>query len=260
MAEGVLVCHKIGSFPIGQRMTDGYVNATLLCQACGRFVADYLRLDNTKSFMATLSETMGIPIVSLVETREGRNGGTWVHPRVAIHLAQWCSPRFAVLVSQWVLDWMTKGLAPVKQTRLPVYVKRLSLAWKMQMCVPDGYWTVFDKCSNLLILVECDLKIPVDTFDLLDGSVGIRWAKHRQGQMWAGERIPFTHIFPDKRGSQQAWAYLLQELPHFEKWLRGTYVSEHLPKYLDEKYALPIPARQLLSRVAPKTLVNARDN
>ena len=41
---------------------------------------------------------------------EGR--GTWVHPDVAIHLAQWCSPKFAVQVSRWVREWMTSGALP----------------------------------------------------------------------------------------------------------------------------------------------------
>ena len=31
--------------------------------------------------------------------------GTWVHPRVAIHLAGWLSQEFEVLVTGWVADW-----------------------------------------------------------------------------------------------------------------------------------------------------------
>jgi len=31
--------------------------------------------------------------------------GTWVHPRVAIHVAQWISPQFAVKVTEWVEEW-----------------------------------------------------------------------------------------------------------------------------------------------------------
>ena len=32
--------------------------------------------------------------------------GTWVHPKVALNLAQWCSPAFAVKVTDWLYDWM----------------------------------------------------------------------------------------------------------------------------------------------------------
>jgi len=52
------------------------------------------------------------------------------------------------------------------------YAKRVSLGF--QMAEPEGYFTVFHKSSNLLIYVEMEMKIPVNQFDLLDGSVGIR--------------------------------------------------------------------------------------
>ena len=80
---------------------------------------------------------------------------------------------------------------------------------------------------------------------LLDGSVGAHWSNYRKGKPWAGERVNYTHIFPDKRGEQQAWAYPLQELPEFERWLRAVYTSRHMPRYLDSKYKLPVPAATL---------------
>jgi KilA domain-containing protein len=244
--------YRVGSFPVGQRVTDGYVNATVLCRAASKHVGDYIRLDSTSAFLSELSDTMGIPIVSLVESREGKNGGTWVHPRVAIHLSQWCSPKFAVLVTQWVLDWITEGKPPTPTLpvlKLPVYVNRLSLAAKMQLCIPDGFWTVFDKCSNLLILVEMDLRMPVDRYDLLDGSVGIHWSKHRAGKPWIGQRRTYQHIFPDRRMGCKAWAYEVKELPYFESWLKGVYVNQHLPIYLESKYRTEVPVRILLGRV-----------
>jgi hypothetical protein len=72
--------------------------------------------------------------------------------------------------------------------------------------VPEGYWTVFDKCRNLLILVECDLCLPVERYDLLDGSVGWHWAKYRLNKPWAGERKTYDHTFPDRRGVRAAAA------------------------------------------------------
>ena len=51
---------------------------------------------------------MRIRISELVQSAKGGNPelqGTWVHPYVAIHLAQWLSPRFAVQVSKWVYEW-----------------------------------------------------------------------------------------------------------------------------------------------------------
>jgi len=53
---------------------------------------------------------MGIPISELIQSFKGgraENQGTWVHPDIAINLAQWLSPKFAVQVSRWVREWMS---------------------------------------------------------------------------------------------------------------------------------------------------------
>jgi KilA-N domain len=248
-----IVVRSIGHFPIGQRVTDGFINATVLCKACGKEWADFWRLKGTQEFIEALESDLGIPRSLLVQTVKGvttgmspKDQGTWVHPDIAVSLAQWCSPKFAVMVSRWVREWLTTGTAPVKATRLPVYVKRFQLAFRMQMTVPDGYWTVFDKCSNLLILVECDLKLPVDDLDLLDGSVGICYSRFRPGKEWAVEKKTYEHLFPDRRGIRKANAYSVSELPFFEQWLKNVYIQVHLPTYLESKYVLPMPAKELV--------------
>lgn len=98
-----------GSELILQRINDGYINATALCKACGKLFADYRRNSQTKAFLEALEASMGIPIDELIQTLmavPNDQRGTWVHPHVAIHLAQWASPTFAVQVSTWVYEWM----------------------------------------------------------------------------------------------------------------------------------------------------------
>lgn len=80
---------------ISQRVTDGYINATAMCRASGKLMGDYLRLSTTKAFLSELSSDMGIPISELVQSIRGSLPylqGAWVHPQVAINLAQWLSP------------------------------------------------------------------------------------------------------------------------------------------------------------------------
>lgn len=113
MSENI-ISYNHNSTLINQRYKDGYINLTAMSQAEGKLIADYLRLDTTKAFLEELSKTMGIPIVSLVEVKAGRNGGTWGHPQVAIHCGQWCSATFAVLVTRWVMTWMTTGQNPLQ--------------------------------------------------------------------------------------------------------------------------------------------------
>lgn len=90
---------QMSDIAVSQRIGDWYINATALCKANGKLIADYLRLDSTKEFLEDLSTDVGNPITELVQVVRGgypELQGTWVHPYIAINLAQWLSPKFAV--------------------------------------------------------------------------------------------------------------------------------------------------------------------
>ena len=120
----MLIEHQVGVEVVTQRPTDGYINATELCQRAGKLFGHYRENAQTEAFLQALSTDIGIPISVLVQTIKGgdyrKYQGTWVHPQVAMNLAQWLSPEFAVKVSQWVFDWMTSRVRP----DMPVHVKR----------------------------------------------------------------------------------------------------------------------------------------
>ncbi|NLD09822.1 MAG: KilA-N domain-containing protein, partial [Xanthomonadaceae bacterium] len=81
------LAREVNQIEIDQRINDGYVNATALCKASGKLIADYLRLDSTKEFLTELESDVGNPISELVQVVKGGNPqlqGTWVHPYVAI--------------------------------------------------------------------------------------------------------------------------------------------------------------------------------
>jgi hypothetical protein len=83
--------------------SDGMINATALCAAGNKLIADYLRLSNTKAYLEEIETNMGIPILELIKVNIGGHKGTWVHRKIGYHLAQWISPQFAVKVST-ILD------------------------------------------------------------------------------------------------------------------------------------------------------------
>jgi len=106
------ISHNFNDTKIKQRQSDGYLDATAMCKATGKLFADYRRLKVSQEFVEALSSDMVIPITELVQSVKGGNPesqGTWIHPQVAINLAQWCSPKFAVLVSKWVFELMKTG-------------------------------------------------------------------------------------------------------------------------------------------------------
>ncbi|MCW2309739.1 KilA-N domain-containing protein [Rhodobium gokarnense] len=111
-----IVIHPFHAARIEQRVEDGYLNATAMCKAAGKKFNDYARLDATSGFMSALSAEAGIPVSKLIQSVKGGSGpqGTWVHPKVAIHLAQWLSPEFAVWCTNVLFDWMGGKTVPVK--------------------------------------------------------------------------------------------------------------------------------------------------
>jgi hypothetical protein len=78
-----------------------------MCKAVNREFKHYNENSGTKASIAALSAEVGIPTSELIQSLRGcvpELQGTWVRPRVAMHLAQWASPEFAVVVSGWVWD------------------------------------------------------------------------------------------------------------------------------------------------------------
>lgn len=119
-----LIAREVDGEVIHLRTKDGYINATSMCKSAGKLLADYTRLKTTQDFFDELSRDMGIPISELIQSFKGgraENQGTWVHPDIAINLAQWLSPKFAVQVSRWVREWMSGERAPAE---LPIHLKR----------------------------------------------------------------------------------------------------------------------------------------
>jgi hypothetical protein len=84
---------------------DGYLHATLMCKAYDKLFADWYRLKSTKTLTEALSFDMGIPISNLIQSVRGGNitkQGTYIHPDLAVQLAQWLDPTFALFVSRLV--------------------------------------------------------------------------------------------------------------------------------------------------------------
>ncbi|MGK7898273.1 MAG: KilA-N domain-containing protein, partial [Xenococcus sp. (in: cyanobacteria)] len=104
---------------IHQRIIDGYINLNQMAEANGKRIDNWLQNQSTKNLLSEIERQQnklpGLP-GSLLEpliTIEGRDGGTWAHPDIAIQFAQWCNPAFALQVSRWVREWMTTGRNPL---------------------------------------------------------------------------------------------------------------------------------------------------
>lgn len=228
---------------ITQRDTDGYVNATEMCQANGKQVGDWLKTQDAKRYIDAISTITNIPVIDLVlkikpDINKGIAPATWVHPKLAIKLARWISVDFELWCDEHIRTLITTGQTQIIQpTPEPQPIQAYTIRVKsfFENTVPAGYWCVFVESSHLLIWVEQKLKLPVAQYDLLDGSIGAHWAKYRQGKEWADERIKFPYKFPDGRRCHP-WCYPDQELLEFRKFANGIYKNELMPVYLESKY------------------------
>ena len=245
-----LIEHKLENTAIHQRARDGYVNATAMCKAVGKKFNDYTRLGTTKEFLAELSSATGIPVAELIQTLMGGEAttqGSWVHPDVAIHLAQWCSPKFAVAVSKWVREWLTGSSRP---TNLPYHVQRYMAN---RSAVPITHFSMLNEMLFALIapLESAGYTIPDDMVpDISAGRMFCKWLRDEKGidtdslptyrHQYEDGRVVYPKLYPNE--------VLADFRQHFhDVWLpqkAATYFRERDPKalpYLPKIEALAPP-------------------
>jgi hypothetical protein len=101
---------------VNQRVADGYVNLNQMAKATDKRIDNWMRLQETTSLLREFSEDPIYAGSQPLVTLEGRTGGTWAHPDIALQFAQWCNPGFALQVSRWIREWMTTGRNPLADT------------------------------------------------------------------------------------------------------------------------------------------------
>lgn len=75
---------------------DGWFNATLAAKRHGKRPVEWLVSEDANSYMDALVAILKCEKSSLLQTRRGHHGGTWLHPKLAVRFAQWLDAKFAV--------------------------------------------------------------------------------------------------------------------------------------------------------------------
>lgn len=73
--------------------SDGWINATAIADAHGKRVGDWVDLPSTREYVERLNTRLS---GNLIQAKRGRNGGTWLHPKLAVMFARWISVDFAI--------------------------------------------------------------------------------------------------------------------------------------------------------------------
>lgn len=71
------------------RLRDGYVNVTLISAYLNdrALYNDYIKLARNKSYVDSMTHRDGVK--QLVYRSKNCKGSTWVHPKIALHIARW---------------------------------------------------------------------------------------------------------------------------------------------------------------------------
>ena len=191
-----IIHHKVESSSINQRATDGYINATEMCKVAGKRFFDYSRLSTTDAYLEALCSKTGIPVLELIQTIKGglpEFRGTWVHPQVAIHLAQWLSPEFAVRVNTWVFEW----LSGQGGGRLPDHVRRYLVN---RHKIPNDHFSMLDQMT-LRLLAPLEAHGYVLPANLMpDIALGQMFSKWLRNSGYKPNSFPtYDHEFLDHR-------------------------------------------------------------
>lgn len=158
--------------------------------------SDYARLKSTDAFLDELASVRGIPRTALIETIQGELAelqGTWVHPNVAIHLAQWCSPKFAVAVSEWVHDWLTGNI----KGELPIHIKRYIMN---RSEIPVTHWSMLNEVTLGIVAPLEELGYTLPENMLPDGSARKLFSRFLRSKGVDVDSFPmYNHKYPDGR-------------------------------------------------------------
>ena len=100
---------------------DGYLNATAVALHFGKRVKDFIKTEQNQEYIAALAESLSngrkIPLeqnqLVIVKNGSSQNGGgTWLHPKLAIHFARWLDPKFAVWCDMQIEQLLSGSLKP----------------------------------------------------------------------------------------------------------------------------------------------------
>ena len=166
------------------REEDGFVNATQLCKAGGKKFNDWKRLGSTSALVDVLKSETGIPAIKLLEVNAGRHGGSWIHPDLAVQLAQWISPVFALQVSRWVreltiLGSVSLGQEKTHQQLLTLQSNIKALEKKHTQLLKRREHHKFKKGPVFYIISDGDSKSLKYKVGIDEVDINVRLAQHR---------------------------------------------------------------------------------
>ncbi|HBU8916490.1 TPA: KilA-N domain-containing protein [Klebsiella pneumoniae] len=141
------------SFPF---TADCWFNATVAAKHHGKLPKDWLKTEATKIYIAELAEELGIAGTGvkedfsplLVRVEKGRNGGTWLHPELAVEFARWLSVKFARACDRHIKNLLlSKNFQLTEDQIVGLMVCQQPTSWEKRF--KDPFYQALSKMSGL---------------------------------------------------------------------------------------------------------------
>lgn len=242
-----VIPHVVEGNIIQQRASDGYINATAMCKAAGKLFGHYYEAKATREYLKELSLDTDLPETDLLQVIKGgnpENQGSWVHPQVAIHLAQWLSPKFAVQVSKWVFEWMSGG---AKGGAMAPHLQRYMVN---RAEIPNTHFSMLNEMTFALIApLEADGYSMPDSMipDISEGKMFSQWLRKTKG-MDPTTFPSYSHRYLDGR-VVQARLYPNSVLADFRAHFHSVWLPTKSTEYLGQRDPKILP---FLPKLLPK--------
>jgi hypothetical protein len=161
---------------------DGWFNATVAAERFGKRVQNWMRLKETQAyFSAVVQHSTHSHLSELIKTKEGNQGGTWIHSDLVISFGRWISPDFAVWCDQQIKSILqrTHPHYDRQARRIQGKVVRRELtdaiktfddyAMNQNKEHKHPYYSNFSRATNKALFILEKGAVPINFRDLLDG-------------------------------------------------------------------------------------------
>lgn len=110
--------------------TDGWFNATEAAKRYGKRVQHWLDNAETQEYIRILNSRIS---GDLIAARRGANGGTWLHPKLAVVFARWLKIEFAVWCDEQIDSIIRNGIrAEGHANLLPLFLRDTAAEWELR--------------------------------------------------------------------------------------------------------------------------------
>lgn len=128
--------------------TDGWFNATEAAKRYGKRPVDWLRQDDSQAYIAALASILKCGPESLLATKRGRHdGGTWMHPKLAVAFARWLNVEFSVWCDLQIDAIIRNGIqAQSNENLLPLFLRDTVAEWELRF--PPSYYQALARATG----------------------------------------------------------------------------------------------------------------